>query len=171
MPSKMSKMCSGIDCASPMNSSYLTKSSSWPRIKHTVVKSSSSSTTSSLFSLPRSGRLSNLPTSSLVNSSLHSVLVSDFSYDFCPRERSLVCFNAYTASVAVYVLFSVTHIAPTLAQAKNAATYFSQFPLIIPTLSLGLMPYRSSARAKRFDCSHNRRYVHLAPVHGTITHS
>lgn len=46
-------------------------------------------------------------------------------------------------------------MAPTLAHAKNSAIYLSQFPLIIPTLSLGRTPYFKSARASLLDSLHN----------------
>jgi hypothetical protein len=138
----------------------------FPRMRHTAFKSGKDRCKSSSCNLSRSGPLSKRDIVVDVKSIRHSVTISTWHPDV--RENILVCFNAYSISVAVYVLLRVTHIAPTLAQAKNSAMYLSQFPLIIPTLSRGRTPYFKSARASKLDSSQSFRYVHRAPVHGIM---
>jgi len=60
---------------------------------------------------------------------------------------------------------------PTLAHAKKSAMYFSQFPLMIPILSLGRTPSFNRALASKLDSSHSFLYVHRAPVQGMTTAS
>ena len=130
------------------------KLSCWPRIRHTVLRSGSLDATSGWLSLCSNGPLSKRAIVGVVKSTLH-----------------FVCFSAYSISVAVYVLLSVTQMPPTLAHAKKSAIYFSQLPLMIPILSLGLTPSFSNALASKLDSSHSCWYVHRAPVQGMTTAS
>lgn len=146
------------------------KLSCWPRIRHTVLRSGSVDATSGWLSLCSNGPLSKRAIVGVVKSTLHSTLVS-FVFHTTRQEHLLVCFSAYSISVAVYVLLSVTQMPPTLAHAKKSAIYFSQLPLMIPILSLGLTPSFSNALASKLDSSHSCWYVHRAPVQGMTTAS
>lgn len=170
MPSKISRMCSGMLWPSCKNSSYPMKPL-LPRIRQTLFRSGSTVCKSSSCSRSSRGPLSNRDMVGVVKRIVHSAIVSCMFGGTVSAFGSLVCFKAYSISVAVYVLLSVTHIAPTLAQAKNSAIYRSQLPLIIPTRSLGRTPYFSKALASRFDSFHSLWYVHRAPVHGITTAS
>lgn len=107
MPSKMSRMCSGILWASCLNSSYLRKSLYSPRIRQTVFSSGNVDLISSSCSLASKGPLSKREMVGVVKRSLHPMTVNSLSLQCNRFEPTYLYVLGHTAFLSPYMCCSM----------------------------------------------------------------